>query len=312
MIICKECGNNFETDKALHIHIKKHGLYQADYYCKHYPRYSLFYKQKIPFTTKKLYFKQEFLNLSEFFAWEKNQPIEVVKQKSLEMLKERIDEKEYEFAPFHNEIKTLDLPPINFYKRYFKSYSSACRSLEVEPLFNQAIPSDFFLKDLSNLPMLIDTREQDALPFSNAKIEKLFIGDYLLKGEYNYTFVDRKSENDFLGTLASGIDRFEREIQRTIDLNGYLFVVVESSIEDIKKNHNRFKRKTNLEFVFHNMRNLSHKYPRKIQFIFTGSRENSISIIPRILYFGKRIWNVDIQYFLDFNTYVMGNRKSKA
>ena len=53
------------------------------------------------------------------------------------------------------------------------------------------------------------------------------------------------------------------------------------------------------------MRNLTHKYPRKVQFIFTGSREKSLELIPRLLYFGNSLWNVDIQYYLDNE---LGNR----
>ena len=123
--------------------------------------------------------------------------------------------------------------------------------------------------------------------------------------EYNYTFIDRKSEGDFLGTLASGVERFEREIQRTVELEGYLFVVIETSIDSIIDNHKKFKRKTNLEYVFHNLRDLTHKYPRHLQFIFTGSRKRSIDLIPRLLYFGKDLWQVDLQYFLDHE---LGNR----
>ena len=53
------------------------------------------------------------------------------------------------------------------------------------------------------------------------------------------------------------------------------------------------------------MRSLTHEYPRRIQFIFTGSRKKSMQIIPRLLYYGKELWNVDIQYYLD---YELGNR----
>jgi len=67
----------------------------------------------------------------------------------------------------------------------------------------------------------------------------------------------------------------------------------------------KFRKKSNLEYVFHNMRSLTHEYPRRIQFIFTGSRKKSMQIIPRLLYYGKELWNVDIQYYLD---YELGNR----
>ena len=57
MTECKICNQKFETDKSFHAHLKKHGIYQAEYYCKYYPRYSLYYKKQIPFVNKKDYFK---------------------------------------------------------------------------------------------------------------------------------------------------------------------------------------------------------------------------------------------------------------
>jgi len=105
--------------------------------------------------------------------------------------------------------------------------------------------------------------------------------------------------------LASGVSRFEREIEKAVQLNSYLFVVIETTIDKIKSNHKKFRRKTSLEYVFHNMRYLSHKYPRNVQFIFTGNREKSLDIIPRLLYLGDRLWRVDVQYYLDHE---LGNR----
>ena len=105
--------------------------------------------------------------------------------------------------------------------------------------------------------------------------------------------------------MAGGISRFKKEIEKAVALESYLFVVVESDINKIKSNQSKFRKKSNLEYVFHNMRSLTHEYPRRIQFIFTGSRKKSMQIIPRLLYYGKELWNVDIQYYLD---YELGNR----
>ena len=300
MNICKICDQSFQTDKSFHAHLKKHGMYQAEYYCKYYPRYSLYYKKKIPFINKKDYFLKEFLSLTEFLEWEKNSYPELAKQKSLDLLQKRIEDKDYKYAPFHNELKTLSLPPIGIFKKHFKSYSKACNEINVEPIYNKPLPLDFYEFKMPEFEMLIDTREQDPLKFKNSKKEKLFIGDYLLNhSDYTYTFVDRKSETDFLGTMGSGVRRFEREIQKAAELGGYLFVVIESDIEKILNNHKFLKRKSNLEYVFHNMRQLTHKYARSIQFVFTGCRTKSIELIPKLLYLGKSLWQVDIQYYLD-------------
>lgn len=307
---CKICNQYFENDKSFHAHLKKHDIYQAEYYCTYYPRYSLFHKQQIPFKNKKQYFETEFLDYKEFLKWEASTDQELVKEKCVEILKNRVDEKTYHFAPFHNELITLQMPSINIYKKHFTSYNSVCRLLNLEPLYNKCLPSNFNSVDVSRLPILVDTREQDALEFPKCKIEKIIVGDYLIdsKNHFTNTFVDRKSESDFLGTMASGVERFERELIKAVELESYLYVVIESSIASILDNQKRFNRKTNLEYVFHNMRHLSHKYPRHIQFIFTGSRNKSLDIIPKLLYHGKSLWQVDLQYYLDNE---LGNRQSK-
>lgn len=301
MIQCKICSESFNNDRSFHAHLKKHNMYQAEYYCKHYPRYSLYYRQQIPFKNKQQYFETEFIDYNEFLKWENSNDAEIVKAKCLEILKKRIDEKNYHFAPFYNEMVTLNMPSLNIYKKYFTSYTAACKLLNIEPLFNKNIPTAFHSVDVSQLPILVDTREQDPLSFTNTKVEKIYVGDYLIadKKYFTNTFVDRKSESDFLGTMASGIERFEREVQKAVELNCYLFVVIETNITTILINQKKYNRKTNLEYVFHNMRNLCHKYPRHIQFIFTGNRNKSLDIIPKLLYHGKSLWQVDIQYFLD-------------
>ena len=202
-----------------------------------------------------------------------------------------------------NETKEV----VKMFKKHFKSYTKACKAIGLEPLLNKPMPKDFTaLKEIDNLEMLVDTREQDPLPFKKTNIEKLYVGDYLIKGkEYTYTYVDRKSESDFLGTMSGGISRFKKELEKAVALESYLFVVIESSIDSIKKNQSRFRRKINLEYIFHNMRDLMHEYPRKIQFVFTGSREKSLKLIPLLLYHGKKLWDVDVQYYLDHE---LGNR----
>ena len=49
------------------------------------------------------------------------------------------------------------------------------------------------------------------------------------------------------------------------------------------------------------MRLITHEFPDNCQFVFTGNRQNSISIIPKILKLGRSLWNVDLQYYIDKN-----------
>jgi ERCC4-type nuclease len=152
-----------------------------------------------------------------------------------------------------------------------------------------------------DLEIIIDTREQCPLFFSNSRNLKLDFGDYTLGGEhYSYTYVDRKTATDFLGTMKNGIQRFEKEIQRAISFGCFLYIVVEDTIQNIE-NHIKFqsainKGSGNSQYAFHQMRELLHKYPRHIQFVFTGNRAKSCQIIPYLLYYGKKLWDTDIQH----------------
>ena len=47
------------------------------------------------------------------------------------------------------------------------------------------------------------------------------------------------------------------------------------------------------------MRLLMHKFAKKCQFVFTGGRAQSEQIIPKLLVYGKKNWETDLQYFID-------------
>ena len=47
------------------------------------------------------------------------------------------------------------------------------------------------------------------------------------------------------------------------------------------------------------MRLLTHEFKGHCQFLFTGNRGTSELIIPKLLYYGKELWDVDLQYFFD-------------
>jgi hypothetical protein len=220
----------------------------------------------------------------------------------IKKLKDRIENKKLKYAPNHLELKIAQLPDIDTYKNIFGSYSKACSKAGVKPLFSKPITSRFFNDDeeFEDLEIMIDTREQKPLVFNSSQDLKLDFGDYTVAGEdYNYTYVDRKAEQDFKGTLSGGFERFKRELDRVKQFESYLFVVVESDLNKIYKNNMFGPHKSNLKFIYHNMRVLTHEYKGYCQFVFTGNRANSQSIIPKILTLGKSLWDVDLQYYID-------------
>lgn len=365
--VCKICQKSFKNTKGLHVHVKRaHKLSVPEYYVQVYQRKDKYTGELLEFKDFTDYFSRDFASIENFLAWSENAEPEEVKEVMLRQLKARIDGKELAYAPSHIELLLNKLPTIDIYKKFFGSYSTACSELNIEPLYNKKLFSGFFnsYPELNDVKILIDTRERKPLVFNKSAELKLDFGDYAVGSpHYNYTYVDRKDESDFRSTMTTGFNRFVRELERAKDFDAYLFIVVEGSIESIIANNNLIPKPANLPFIWHNMRILSHKFPRRCQFVFTGQAEKNLfskldtdfysdynklynyskslyaagereklekinkklwiikknifepaynqyvdqariksqEIIPKLLVFGKKLWEVDLQYFINKN-----------
>ena len=309
MIECKECGKAFKTERALHCHIKEHDMYMADYYTKHYPRLNKLTGEPMPFKDKESYFLKDFSSYSQLNQWCKKEDPTIVSAYIIQKLKDRIESKNLNRGPGHLELRINGLPSLENYISCFGSYSTACEKAGVKPLFFKRLPRDFMNCETSGIKIFVDTREQQPLSFENSEVMALDTGDYTAAGDfYDRTYIDRKSASDFISTLSlRNLDRFKAELGRISNMDSYLFVVVESSLEYIEKYLKSAKRnkfgphKTSSRFIYHNMRELMHEFSDRCQFVFTGGRDQSEFLIPKILFFGSILWNVDIQYYIDNN-----------
>lgn len=93
---------------------------------------------------------------------------------------------------------------------------------------------DFF-RQMSSPTIIIDTREQRPWTFPESVSVRrgtLRTGDYAIDGDESFA-IERKSIDDFLGTVFSGWERFLREISR-MDGAGFpcKVVIVEGDIHD--------------------------------------------------------------------------------
>ena len=86
------------------------------------------------------------------------------------------------------------------------------------------------------LEIVIDSREQTPWAFdpqdAHCTRGTLRTGDYALAGDDGFA-VERKSLNDFLGTISSGWARFEKELRRAHDAGFVMPVIVEGDIDDM-------------------------------------------------------------------------------
>lgn len=81
-------------------------------------------------------------------------------------------------------------------------------------------------------PIVIDTREQRPYQIDDAIRAKLDAGDYSVEGYESRIAIERKSLDDWIGTILRNRERFARELAR---LSAYDFaaVVVEGTVADI-------------------------------------------------------------------------------
>jgi len=295
--VCKECGKEFK-ERGLHGHIMKtHDITVPAYYEKHFPRFDLLTKEALPYQDYTAYFDAEFVSAENERKWLKSVEKEKAKEYLLRRLQKRMEMKKLTYAPSFVEFETSELPPYKAYVYFFGSFENACSEIKVQPLLYDRKSVEPIT--VGKPTILIDSREQRPLIFPNSREQKLTIGDYTLAGDdYTYTYVDRKSEGDFKNTITQQQERFLREIERAATLDSYIYVVVEESIKGLEQNNGVTCHKTNMKYVWSSMRKIQHVHPRRVQFVFTGSRENSQRIIPYLLTYGNKLWNVDVQYLL--------------
>lgn len=273
----------------------------GDYYVKHFPRRSVLTGNLLPFKTLDQYMSSYFANDEEEDQWLREAPIDRVKKYCLVQYKEYKKTKNKKAAPYYNEVATRKLPSVEICVDAFGSYGAFCKELQLAPAFKRGLVRDFWNIDTSDVRIMIDTREQYPFDIKNSFFSKIDVGDYTAVGDhYDYTYVDRKAQGDFISTLSkSSFERFRKEMLRCRNLEVQLFIVVEGSIEDIRNRKAYKKNQASVEHTFHNMRLIQEEFSDVCQFVFARDREDAQDITERILFFGKRIWGVDLQYYIN-------------
>ena len=297
---CKECGQNFGNEKGLLGHLKKHDISVGDYYANHLPRFDLYTHKPIIFKSTKQYLESDFNSHSNFNKWcDKENPI-VVKKYIVDKMRAHMKEKGRKTILGHVQMKSYKWPDMVKVEELFGTLSEFFREVGAPAQFPDCMTNKFDEED-DSLVIWIDTREQKPLSFINpTKNIKIDCGDYTMGGDaFDHTFVDRKSGSDFISTMTAGYERFQREMKRCESIGGYMFIVVECSMERIEKELTLSKSKSTAARVWHNMRELLTDFDGGCQFVFSGGRAQSSLIIPKILICGKEIWKTDVQYYLD-------------
>jgi hypothetical protein len=297
---CQVCSTETGSFSALHRHIKKeHGLIPKDYYPLFFPRFDLFDNEPIEFKDIKQYSSTDFSSKYNFLKWIAPGGKEV-QDYSINILKQRAEEKVTNLIPANVELKSLFAPNLSDYISMFGGVDNF-KSVLGEAGLQMKLGIENPVQKEGDFKIFIDSREQAALPFENSEVKKLIVGDYCPSEEFFCNvFVERKSLYDLAGTLTAGLDRFKREIERAVDLGLYLVVVTESSFIDAfdYSPKNSFSQRIGGPYLFNKIRLLMKDY-NNIQFVFAPNRYRSVEIIDKIFRMKEAAKTTDIEYLKD-------------
>jgi ERCC4-type nuclease len=134
--------------------------------------------------------------------------------------------------------------------------------------------------------IIIDTREQKPLDFSNFEHKGLKTGDYsyIYNGvDYSDSFaLERKSGIDLFGTAGKGHKRFKAELERALKLDYFAIIIEEPHLDIINKKFEGAFRSKMMGYVVSDIIYTIHiKY--KIPIFFTNSRNESKSVIKSLI-----------------------------
>jgi hypothetical protein len=304
--ICKICSQEFENDAVFHKHLRSHKKTQCEYFQTFYPKYDLFDKSIIKFKNKDYYFNTSFNSRGNLKRWLSSTPSEVGQKYVRDYLTIRKEKKGLVYAPSQVELRSLVCPGISWIEKNLGDYNQFCEGLGLLSKFKKFTKFQNQIQLDKRRIIYIDSREKQLVEFDTVKtvIKKLDYGDYCFSDQdwSGKIFIERKSANDFVGTLSGGFDRFEREIIRAKEDDAYLIVLVEEKLDNMLDYQNlcHFHYKTTIapEHLFHNVRTLIQKYPC-VQFLFINSHEEAGKVIERLFSIGEEIKDYDLQLLRD-------------
>jgi hypothetical protein len=313
---CAECGQDFESQRSLHAHLKAHKLSLEEYYEKHYPRFDAYSGDRIRFKNLAHYEQQFFAHQSNLKPWfEKASDRDRVDMIN-KLIKSKTSDKGLQLSP-----STLYFQSYEIFNRLdmesVTEWGEICLDNNWINIFYQNAPKDFWVQECQ-CELLVDTREQKPWSFGkmgsvSVKKQKLDFGDYTRADMHDGTFVERKSLQDFIGTITQNRDRFYEEMDRAVDMGCFMFVIVEASVDNIYNYNSNNKYRINLNLLWHEIRELMTKYPKNLQLVFAQNRIGAEKITARILQNGRALWRVDVQHELDKRLKIWhGPRESKA
>jgi len=296
---CKVCGEEFNYFAELKKHLRDyHKLSCKTYFETYWKRIDRFDGKKIEYKSFDQYITCDFIDKKNYKNWLKT----LSKKECADYFKSKIEQycdlKNLDVAPSQVETQSINcLLPISTIESFSgMCYNDLCKKSGLHSRFNYKIPVEIPWTSIAQI--IVDSREQKPFNFEEHTLieSKLEYGDYSLHPN-NKLAVERKSLSDLFGTLSGGRERFEKEIERAKKLEGYIVVIVESTLNNMMYQKQKFS-KASGDFIAHNMRQLLRKY-NNLQFVFCDGKEEAKNRTLEILSMDENIFNIDLQYYFD-------------
>lgn len=294
--ICKIC--NLPVSEKAHFY-REHKIKEKDYFEKYFPRTDLFNGGKIEFKSQDSYFLTDFNDKRNLKAYLQS----LTKDKGLEYLKLYLERRKQagktNYALSEFEIKSLIFPSLVYFEKVYElsNYQNICNESGLQIKSNYNTP--MFNRNLGDTTIFCDTREQNPLLIPNLQVTTLNFGDY--SNPNSNIYIERKSLNDFLGTMSKGYDRFKKEIERCKAANAYLIVLIEEKYSTVQSFEylSYIRAKSTWNFISHQFRTLCQDYPFNLQFLAVDGRKEAIRVIQKIFKLEDNIVATDLQFLYD-------------
>jgi DNA excision repair protein ERCC-4 len=296
---CKVCGEEFNYFAELQKHLRYyHKLSCKTYFETYWKRIDRFDGKKIEYKSFDQYITCDFVDKKNYKNWLKTLSKEECSDYFKSKLTQYCSLKNLDVAPSQVECQSINcLLPVSTMEVFSgMCYNNLCQKVGLHSRFNYQIPEEIPFTPIPQI--IVDSREQKPFQFEGHTLieSKLEYGDYSLHPN-NKLAIERKSLSDLYGTLSGGRERFEREIQKAKKLEGYIVVVVESTLNNMMYQKQKFG-KASGEFIAHNMRQLLRKYDN-LQFVFCDDRKDAKIKTLHILAMNEEACKFDLQYYFD-------------
>ncbi len=297
----KVCAVCREQDPAENHYYRCHKIPIKKYFEENFPKTNLLTGTKLDFKDKDGYLQNNFNDKNELREWINNQPKDKALEYLTNWLKMRREIKGLVYTLGQFEARSLLFPSISFIiKNYgLENWKNCYKQAGLLEKYDYG--TKIIINEGEVLNFIIDSREGKPLDLPNCQVTKLNFGDYSIENNADKIYFERKSLNDFLGTMSAGFDRFDRELQRCQDENAYLVVLIEETYINLTSypflpHMKNVRAKPN--FIASRFRYLIQKYPLNVQFFAVDGRKEAVRMINKIFRI-KNVKNYDLQMRYD-------------